>query len=126
MENFFTFLKNVNDVDTALSFYHMAGASIDKGTPARLLVSPDILLLTPNYSPSDYIVVTFILCLSELLTLHPATSTSHISFSPGYGPSRGSPICHLFLHPSVCLLLLPPLPLGPRTPHFLPEPLVYF
>uniref|UniRef100_A0A671YSQ8 Calcium uptake protein 1, mitochondrial n=1 Tax=Sparus aurata TaxID=8175 RepID=A0A671YSQ8_SPAAU len=32
VENFFTFLKNVNDVDTALSFYHMAGASIDKGT----------------------------------------------------------------------------------------------
>uniref|UniRef100_A0A3Q3N2G4 Calcium uptake protein 1, mitochondrial n=1 Tax=Mastacembelus armatus TaxID=205130 RepID=A0A3Q3N2G4_9TELE len=30
--NFFTFLKNVNDVDTALSFYHMAGASIDKVT----------------------------------------------------------------------------------------------
>lgn len=34
VENFFTFLKNVNDVDTALSFYHMAGASIDKGTAA--------------------------------------------------------------------------------------------
>lgn len=33
VENFFTFLKNVNDVDTALSFYHMAGASIDKGMP---------------------------------------------------------------------------------------------
>ncbi|XP_058507411.1 calcium uptake protein 1, mitochondrial [Solea solea] len=32
VENFFTFLKNVNDVDTALSFYHMAGASIDKVT----------------------------------------------------------------------------------------------
>lgn len=31
VENFFTFLKNINDVDTALSFYHMAGASIDKG-----------------------------------------------------------------------------------------------
>lgn len=36
VENFFTFLKNVNDVDTALSFYHMAGASIDKGTPPSL------------------------------------------------------------------------------------------
>ncbi|XP_016079538.1 PREDICTED: calcium uptake protein 1, mitochondrial isoform X2 [Miniopterus natalensis] len=31
VENFFTFLKNINDVDTALSFYHMAGASLDKG-----------------------------------------------------------------------------------------------
>uniref|UniRef100_A0A8D0KUE6 Calcium uptake protein 1, mitochondrial n=1 Tax=Strix occidentalis caurina TaxID=311401 RepID=A0A8D0KUE6_STROC len=29
---FFTFLKNINDVDTALSFYHMAGASLDKVT----------------------------------------------------------------------------------------------
>lgn len=37
VENFFTFLKNVNDVDTALSFYHMAGASIDKGTPSDAL-----------------------------------------------------------------------------------------
>ncbi|XP_071264986.1 calcium uptake protein 1, mitochondrial-like [Salvelinus alpinus] len=32
VENFFTFLNNVNDVDTALSFHHMAGASIDKAT----------------------------------------------------------------------------------------------
>jgi hypothetical protein len=24
-------LKNVNDVDTALSFYHLAGVSIDQG-----------------------------------------------------------------------------------------------
>ncbi|XP_039224023.1 calcium uptake protein 1, mitochondrial isoform X1 [Crotalus tigris] len=32
VENFFTFLKNINDVDTALSFYHMAGASLDKDT----------------------------------------------------------------------------------------------
>ncbi|XP_043375761.1 calcium uptake protein 1, mitochondrial isoform X8 [Dermochelys coriacea] len=31
VESFFTFLKNINDVDTALSFYHMAGASLDKG-----------------------------------------------------------------------------------------------
>lgn len=37
VENFFTFLKNVNDVDTALSFYHMAGASIDKGKPKHPL-----------------------------------------------------------------------------------------
>lgn len=36
VENFFTFLKNINDVDTALSFYHMAGASIDKGKHSHL------------------------------------------------------------------------------------------
>jgi len=29
--NFFQVLKYINDVDTALMFYHIAGASIDKG-----------------------------------------------------------------------------------------------
>lgn len=29
---FFHFLNNINDVDTALTFYHIAGASIDQGT----------------------------------------------------------------------------------------------
>ncbi|XP_041324029.1 calcium uptake protein 1, mitochondrial isoform X2 [Pyrgilauda ruficollis] len=38
VENFFTFLKNINDVDTALSFYHMAGASLDKGRNRSLLL----------------------------------------------------------------------------------------
>ncbi len=68
VENFFTFLKNVNDVDTALSFYHMAGASIDKGTPTFALFLWHSLL-PPNYFPLNFTVVTFILCLSELLTL---------------------------------------------------------
>lgn len=30
--NFFHFLNNINDVDTALTFYHIAGASIDQIT----------------------------------------------------------------------------------------------
>lgn len=30
--NFFHFLNNINDVDTALTFYHIAGASIDQVT----------------------------------------------------------------------------------------------
>lgn len=30
--NFFHFLNNINDVDTALTFYHIAGASIDPPT----------------------------------------------------------------------------------------------
>lgn len=30
--NFFHFLNNINDVDTALTFYHIAGASIDQLT----------------------------------------------------------------------------------------------
>lgn len=29
---FFHFLNNINDVDTALTFYHIAGASIDQGS----------------------------------------------------------------------------------------------
>jgi len=29
--DFFQVLKYINDVDTALMFYHIAGASIDKG-----------------------------------------------------------------------------------------------
>lgn len=28
---FFHFLSNINDVDTALTFYHIAGAAIDQG-----------------------------------------------------------------------------------------------
>lgn len=44
VENFFTFLKNINDVDTALSFYHMAGASIDKGKRSQFTdFFPDIV-----------------------------------------------------------------------------------
>ena len=42
MENFFTFLKNTNDVDTALSFYHMAGASLDKGNETQKCFSEAI------------------------------------------------------------------------------------
>ena len=30
--DFFEVLKNINDIDTALMFYTLAGASIDKGT----------------------------------------------------------------------------------------------
>ena len=30
-ENFWKFLQNITDVDTALSFYHLAGVSIDQG-----------------------------------------------------------------------------------------------
>lgn len=72
VENFFTFLKNINDVDTALSFYHMAGASIDKGRLAFALFT--YLLFLPNYTTLDPNVV-FI--LSDLLTLR---SPALISF----------------------------------------------
>ena len=34
---FFQVLKYINDVDTALMFYHVAGASIDKGQTTRML-----------------------------------------------------------------------------------------
>uniref|UniRef100_A0AAA9S1S1 Calcium uptake protein 1, mitochondrial n=1 Tax=Bos taurus TaxID=9913 RepID=A0AAA9S1S1_BOVIN len=42
VENFFTFLKNINDVDTALSFYHMAGASLDKDKIMSLRIAPPL------------------------------------------------------------------------------------
>lgn len=32
---FFHFLNNINDVDTALTFYNIAGASIDQGVYKR-------------------------------------------------------------------------------------------
>lgn len=32
---FWKFLKSINDVDTALSFYHLAGVSIDRGEIVR-------------------------------------------------------------------------------------------
>ncbi|KAF7247239.1 Calcium uptake protein 1, mitochondrial [Varanus komodoensis] len=50
VENFFTFLKNINDVDTALSFYHMAGASLDKDKRKRDKVCSLGVLLDPELS----------------------------------------------------------------------------
>ena len=32
---FWKFLKSINDVDTALSFYHLAGVSIDRGRSSK-------------------------------------------------------------------------------------------
>lgn len=111
VENFFTFLKNVNDVDTALSFYHMAGASIDKGTRTFALFlwhSP----YPPNCSPLyTSTVVTFILWLSVLLTLsqlYPLPTSlfawlcslsllSHLSSVLSIHPSVHLFICSLFL-----------------------------
>jgi hypothetical protein len=42
--SFFEVLKHITDVDTALSFYHVAGASIDKGCYLIYI----LLLLFPN------------------------------------------------------------------------------
>lgn len=39
---FFHFLNNINDVDTALTFYHIAGASID---PGKSVPSPGLIAL---------------------------------------------------------------------------------
>lgn len=36
---FFHFLNNINDVDTALTFYHIAGASIDQGFSLLLKIT---------------------------------------------------------------------------------------
>lgn len=37
---FFHFLNNINDVDTALTFYHIAGASIDRGNQTNSFIYP--------------------------------------------------------------------------------------
>lgn len=106
VENFFTFLKNVNDVDTALSFYHMAGASIDKGKPTVILFHSNSGSC-PNYFPLDLTVDTFILWLSELLkSCQRALLPTSFSFL-GFAVNSNSAICHLFVHPSIYLPLLP-------------------
>ena len=58
VENFFTFLKNINDVDTALSFYHMAGASLDKGNETQKSILEDI-----NMESVIYYVTIPLLCV---------------------------------------------------------------
>lgn len=90
MENFFTFLKNVNDVDTALSFYHMAGASIDKGIRAHTLF---ILILIVN---------VLLVWNSHLLTVSFFQGTAHISslfssFVLAAGPINSQPVTALCL-----------------------------
>jgi hypothetical protein len=37
---FFHFLNNINDVDTALTFYHIAGASVDQGAICAMYHRP--------------------------------------------------------------------------------------
>lgn len=106
VENFFTFLKNVNDVDTALSFYHMAGASIDKGTLTFALFLWHPLFL-PNYTPLYSTVVSFI--LSELLTLSQSDPLPTILFCMALLPVLVQPFVICFVHPSI---YLPPFPPG--------------
>lgn len=105
VENFFTFLKNVNDVDTALSFYHMAGASIDKGTLTFALF-PFHSLSFSNYAPLDSTVVSFI--LSELLTLS-QPDLLPTCFCLALLPALAQPFVFCFVQPSV---YLPPFPSG--------------
>lgn len=42
--SFWKFLKSVNDVDTALSFYHLAGVSIDQGMLSVVLSLDDLVM----------------------------------------------------------------------------------
>lgn len=45
--DFFHLLSNINDVDTALTFYHIAGASIDPGNKKKLFFSSLTALIDP-------------------------------------------------------------------------------
>lgn len=53
---FFHFLNNINDVDTALTFYHIAGASIDRGISLTFYVFTISSCTIPcfNYAYSVY------------------------------------------------------------------------
>lgn len=108
VENFFTFLKNVNDVDTALSFYHMAGASIDKGTLTFALF-PFHSLSFSHYAPLDSTIVSFI--LSELLTLS-QPDLLPTSFCLALLPALVQPFVFCFVQPSV---FLPPFSFRPAA-----------
>ncbi|XP_058452083.1 calcium uptake protein 1 homolog, mitochondrial-like isoform X2 [Malaya genurostris] len=46
--NFFHFLNNINDVDTALTFYHIAGASIDQVTLKHVAKTVALVELTDH------------------------------------------------------------------------------
>ncbi|XP_055539618.1 calcium uptake protein 1 homolog, mitochondrial-like isoform X2 [Wyeomyia smithii] len=46
--NFFHFLNNINDVDTALTFYHIAGASIDQATLKHVAKTVALVELTDH------------------------------------------------------------------------------
>ncbi|XP_065578725.1 calcium uptake protein 1 homolog, mitochondrial-like isoform X2 [Artemia franciscana] len=48
--NFFHFLSNINDVDTALTFYHVAGAAIDKATMKH------VARIVANVNLSDHLM----------------------------------------------------------------------
>lgn len=122
VENFFTFLKNVNDVDTALSFYHMAGASIDKGTHTFAF------FLWHSLFPSNY-SLRFNCCHFYPLSLRavntaarPVGSASHISFCLALLPvvTRPFVIC-LSIHPFVYSFFPPGQQestlLNPKTMH---------
>lgn len=109
VENFFTFLKNVNDVDTALSFYHMAGASIDKGTLTFALFPLSFPLSSKSH--------LFGLGCCQFHPLwavntQPARYASHISFCLASLPVVVQPFVAGFVHPSIFLPPFPPRPAG--------------
>lgn len=52
---FFHFLNNINDVDTALTFYHIAGASIDQGNVVVRFILKSLLFV---YKFNTFIKIT--------------------------------------------------------------------
>lgn len=109
VENFFTFLKNVNDVDTALSFYHMAGASIDKGTLTFALFSLSFPLSSKSH-PFGLGCCQFHPLWA--VNTQSARYASHISFCLASLPVVVQPFVVGFVHPSIFLPPFPPRPAG--------------
>jgi len=57
--SFWKFLKSVNDVDTALSFYHLAGVSIDQGMLSVVLRLDDLVMHGNLVSCNNHIMMTW-------------------------------------------------------------------
>lgn len=57
--NFFHFLNEINDVDTALTFYHIAGASIDQMTLKHVAKT------VANVDLSDHVIETVFTIFDE-------------------------------------------------------------
>lgn len=85
--DFFHFLNNINDVDTALTFYHIAGASIDQQTLQHVAKTVALVNLTDHVV--DVVFTIFDensksynfnqLTITWILTLYYATDDNQLS-----------------------------------------------
>lgn len=76
--NFFHFLNNINDVDTALTFYHIAGASIDQATLKHVAKTVAMVELTDH-------VIDVVFTIFDENSKYPGSLGSVCSNSVGRG-----------------------------------------